>query len=272
MQSTTLPHPEIDPSPLNTHVLEIPLESIVVFDQVRKQFDKNESLSLAVSIVRDGQLQPLLVSPLEGGKFRLICGERRLQALKIMEKSHAYVRVIPMPAPEVILRIQLQENLARQNLSLIEQTQGILDLLALELKMSHEETHIALVNAFRNPGDSAVETFFTRLTRPTLNTFYVKHLPLLRLPEEVQESINRREISAVKALAQQREERTNTSEGNDAPRVETLSQRVGALRKRLKTISFGEENEKVAMRLLAKLEAYLDTLSEQTPSPSLTQS
>ena len=46
-------------------------------EQPRQQFDEAALEELADSIREHGVLQPLLVRPLEGGRYQLVAGERR---------------------------------------------------------------------------------------------------------------------------------------------------------------------------------------------------
>ncbi len=46
-------------------------------DQPRKEFDSEALEELAESISRYGLLQPLVVRPINGGRYQLVAGERR---------------------------------------------------------------------------------------------------------------------------------------------------------------------------------------------------
>ena len=50
--------------------------------QPREHFDEELLGALAASIRELGVLQPILVRPLDGGRYQLIAGERRLRAAK----------------------------------------------------------------------------------------------------------------------------------------------------------------------------------------------
>ncbi|KAB2837699.1 ParB/RepB/Spo0J family partition protein, partial [bacterium] len=51
--------------------------------QPRKIFSKQALEELAASIQEQGVIQPLIVRRMEGGKYELIAGERRLRAAKL---------------------------------------------------------------------------------------------------------------------------------------------------------------------------------------------
>ena len=66
-------------------ILQIPQSDILPNpNQPRKRFDYDELEGLAQSIRTNGILQPLLVRPLENGKYELIAGERRLRAARLV--------------------------------------------------------------------------------------------------------------------------------------------------------------------------------------------
>src|SRR3972149_2178423 len=60
---------------------ELSVESITTDPtQPRKDFDKAKLEELAESIKQHGVLQPILVRPIENGRFQIVHGERRFQA------------------------------------------------------------------------------------------------------------------------------------------------------------------------------------------------
>ena len=75
-----IPTGEAFPAPAGG-VMQIPVERIGRNPrQPRVHFDEKQLAELAESIREHGVIQPLVVSPAEGGAFILITGERRLQA------------------------------------------------------------------------------------------------------------------------------------------------------------------------------------------------
>lgn len=99
----------------------IPLDMIVVKNQVRKHFDDtsdNKLTELAANIAARGVLQPILLREIGDG-YELIAGERRLRASKIagLEKIPAYIRVMTDEEAE---DAQLAENIHRENLTHLE--------------------------------------------------------------------------------------------------------------------------------------------------------
>ena len=88
--------------------------------QPRKMFTKQALEELAVSIKEQGIIQPLIVRKIEGGKFELIAGERRLRASKIAEQKNVPILIVDT-APEKIFELALVENIQREDLNPIEE-------------------------------------------------------------------------------------------------------------------------------------------------------
>lgn len=95
---------------------KVPVEQIVVVDQVRKNFDDIEEL--ADSIRKNGLLQPIIVCIGEKpGTFELLYGERRFRACQIAGLKDVHVVVQARPATASQRRtLQMTENLHRQGL------------------------------------------------------------------------------------------------------------------------------------------------------------
>jgi ParB family transcriptional regulator, chromosome partitioning protein len=104
----------------STSILRIPLDQIEVNPkQPRKDFDEEALSELAASVKMHDIIQPLTVSKLPNGRYRLIAGERRFRASKIagLKDVPVYVR----QANDVqLLELSLLENLQRENLNAIE--------------------------------------------------------------------------------------------------------------------------------------------------------
>ncbi|HEY1872633.1 MAG TPA: ParB/RepB/Spo0J family partition protein, partial [Chitinophagaceae bacterium] len=87
--------------------------------QPRHDFDEQALKELAASIKRHDIIQPITVSKLPSGKYRLVSGERRLRAAKIagLKDIPAYVR---QANDQQLLELALLENLQREDLNAIE--------------------------------------------------------------------------------------------------------------------------------------------------------
>lgn len=87
--------------------------------QPRHDFDEQSLNELASSIRLHDVIQPITVSKLASGKYRLITGERRLRAAKIagLTDLPAYIR---QADDQQLLELALLENLQREDLNAIE--------------------------------------------------------------------------------------------------------------------------------------------------------
>ena len=107
-----IPVGELDPNP----------------DQPRQSFDQESIGQLADSIRDQGVLQPLLVVPASGGRYRIIAGERRYRASRI-----AGLETVPCIVKDIdVIRqmeIALIENLQREDLNPMEAARGIQALM-----------------------------------------------------------------------------------------------------------------------------------------------
>lgn len=117
---------------------QLPTASIEVNpNQPRKTFDEDALQALADSIAANGVIQPLLVKPLNGGRYELVAGERRLRAARMarVEKVPAYVRA---DLEANTLELALVENMARVDLNPIDAARACAALVD-ELGLTKEE-------------------------------------------------------------------------------------------------------------------------------------
>jgi ParB family chromosome partitioning protein len=84
-------------------------------NQPRQAFDMEALEQLAASIRMVGVLQPIAVRPLEGDRYRLVYGARRLRAAKLAERSHIPAYVVE--DDQAGLTAQVIENQLRAGLS-----------------------------------------------------------------------------------------------------------------------------------------------------------
>lgn len=148
--------------------------------QPRLEFDPQALEDLASSIKEQGVLQPILVreSSLKRGQYELVAGERRLRASKLAGLSEipAILRDV---TDEQSLALALIENLQRENLNALEEAKG-LDQLSNAFNLSQE----ALAQKVGKSRSSVANS-----------------LRLLQLPEQIQNSLFKDEISAGHARA-----------------------------------------------------------------------
>jgi ParB/RepB/Spo0J family partition protein len=96
----------------------------------RKRFSEQHLNELADNIRQYGVMQPILVRPIAGKKptFEIVAGERRWRASKIAEQTHIPAMVREMPDLDA-LRMQVFENLHRDDLHPMEEAEGFSQLL-----------------------------------------------------------------------------------------------------------------------------------------------
>lgn len=159
---------------------EVHIETVVPNkNQPRKHFDSSGIEELALSLQRDGFLQPLVVLPLNSdGLYPLIAGERRLRAAKKLGLSTVPV-VIKEFSYEDSKRAALVENVQRRNLRTLEEAKAYEELIQ-EFGYTHERCAEEL-----------------GVDRSKITNF----LRLLSLPDTVQESLDKGDVSMGHARA-----------------------------------------------------------------------
>jgi ParB family transcriptional regulator, chromosome partitioning protein len=121
----------------SSSLVEMPIASIVPNPhQPRTHFDEELLASLTASVKEVGVLQPVLVRPLEGERYELVAGERRLRAAK-----RAGLQSIPALIKEIddvaSLEQAVVENLHRQDLNPLEEAAAFQQLIE-DFNFTHE--------------------------------------------------------------------------------------------------------------------------------------
>ena len=104
--------------------------------QPRLRMDDEALEELAASIRAQGVMQPILVRPVEGGRFEIIAGERRWRAAQRAGLREIPVLVKPV-ADQAALALALIENIQREDLNPLEEAQG-LKRLTEEFGLTHD--------------------------------------------------------------------------------------------------------------------------------------
>ncbi len=179
--------------------------------QPRRYFDPQKMQQLVQSIKEHGIIEPLLVRP-GGNNYELVAGERRYRAaIEVgLEKVPVVIREL---TDEEAVQLSLIENLHREDLNPVEETEGILQLLALRIeqkpssvikilhRMHNEVKGKVTHNVMGNSEAQVVEEVFAGLGLMTWESFVKNRLPLLNLPEEVMEALRSGKIAYTKAKA-----------------------------------------------------------------------
>ena len=146
--------------------------------QPRNDFDEQALAELAQSIRLHDIIQPLTVSPLPDGKYRLIAGERRFRAAKI-----AGLKDVPVYLREAndtqLLELALLENLQRENLNAME--------VALSYKRMTDDLHYTQDEVAERMGKE----------RSTV----ANYIRLLKLPPDIQVAVRNGDVSMGHARA-----------------------------------------------------------------------
>lgn len=186
-------------------VVLVPLTQLQTRTQPRRFFDPVALNNLAESVKNHGILQPLLVVPLSENSYQIVAGERRYRAAQIAGLAEVPAVILTNKHEKEIKAIALIENLQRQNLNPYEETIAILELLAIEIDLSVEEVRRLLFQIqnyqrgfIKNPPSVSPEVileFFKKLNFISYASFLTTRLPLLRLPDDLQEALQSGRIS-----------------------------------------------------------------------------
>jgi ParB family chromosome partitioning protein len=179
--------------------------------QPRQYFDKDKLVDLTKAIEAHGILEPLLVRKIAEDAFELVAGGRRYRAAQLVGLEKIPVVVLSLTDEEA-LEVAILENLQREDLSPLEETEGILRLLETRLKLERKEV-VSLLYRMRNqvmvtsrrnvsPNESAqiVESIFSQVGISP-KSFVETRLPLLKLPIELLEALRSGQIAYTKAKA-----------------------------------------------------------------------
>jgi len=160
-------------------VVNISLEKIIANQrQPRSYFDQEKLSELSESIKEHGVAEPVIVRAVDGGKFELIAGERRVRASRIAGKTEVPA-IIKAFTDEQALEIAIVENIQREDLSALEEA----------------DAYRALMKEFGMTQDQVAKKL-GKSRSAVANT-----LRLLELPDNIKESLARAEISAGHARA-----------------------------------------------------------------------
>lgn len=146
--------------------------------QPRRDFDEKALAELAESIKLHDIIQPVTVSRMANGKYRLISGERRLRASKLagLKDIPAYIR---QANDTELLELALLENLQREDLNAME--------VSLSYKRMMEELDYTQEQVAERMGKD----------RSTVANF----IRLLKLPPDIQLAVRNGELSMGHARA-----------------------------------------------------------------------
>ena len=205
----------------------VPTKNIKTRSQPRNYFDPDKLEQLVQSVKQHGILEPLLVRPMPKNQYELVAGERRYRAAVALNLEQVPV-VIKQLSDSEALQLALVENLQREDLNPVEETEGILQLLSLHLDSTELESRQLLYqmknavekkkdqdgqrtaqkysardNVIPNSDDEAEQTIQSVFAVLGQNwySFTCNRLPLLNLPEDILEALRSGKIEYTKAKA-----------------------------------------------------------------------
>ncbi len=176
--------------------LEMSVDDVVPADW-KLYYDEPKVLGLMESIQRLGQIDAIAVAPLGNGKFQILAGNSRREAIRRLGDRPVRIKVFNL-APDLALDIAIASNAQRSDPNPLELTHLILSSLSIKLAIPQDEV-IRWFHRFSNDKQNVLSTpewrtiaeTFAAVCQFTPSTFRVEYLPLLSLPEPV--------LNAVKA-------------------------------------------------------------------------
>ena len=147
-------------------------------NQPRKNFEDKSLKQLAQSIEEKGLISPITVKQVDN-KYIIVAGERRYRAHKLLNKKRILAYVIDAESNKDIMYMALIENIQREDLNPIEEAKGY--------KYLQDNLESSITEIANTVGKS----------RPAVSNA----LRLLKLPNEIQDSILKGEINAGQARA-----------------------------------------------------------------------
>jgi ParB family chromosome partitioning protein len=227
--------------------------------QPRRYFDSQRLEELSASIKELGILEPLLVRPLPKNKYELVAGERRFKAAQMAGLTKIPVIVREMN-DTVTYQVRLVENLQREDLNPLEETEGILELLAMRLELSQDKVikllqkmenevkgKVVTPNVMGNSQGLIVEELFISFGRMKWDSFVKNRLPLLNLPLDVMKVLRqgKLEYTKARAIAKIKDEQIR-KEFLEAAIKENLS--LSEINQRIKSIKQNESEEAISLK------------------------
>tara|TARA_B100000902_G_scaffold42342_1_gene50098 strand:- start:1536 stop:2366 length:831 start_codon:yes stop_codon:yes gene_type:complete len=147
-------------------------------NQPRKNFADKSLKQLAQSIDEKGLISPITVKKVDS-KYIIVAGERRYRAHKLLNKKRILAYVIDADTTKDVMYMALIENIQREDLNPIEEAKGY--------KYLQENLQSSITEIAKTVGKS----------RPAVSNA----LRLLKLPNQIQDSILKGEVNAGQARA-----------------------------------------------------------------------
>ena len=172
-------------------------------NQPRKNFEDKSLKQLAQSIEEKGLISPITVKKVDN-KYIIVAGERRFRAHKLLNKKRILAYVIDADSNKDVMYMALIENIQREDLNPIEEAKGY--------KYLQENLQSSITEIAKTVGKS----------RPAVSNA----LRLLKLPDQIQDSILKGEINAgqARAILQRK-----TSKRKVSPQLQNMQDKLSRL-------------------------------------------
>jgi ParB family chromosome partitioning protein len=194
--------------------VRLSLECIVLSEsQPRRYFSPEELEKLKLSLHTQGLLNALIVRPYQKGLYQLVAGERRYRAAQSLGWREIPVKILELDDREAA-QVSLVENLQREDLNPLEQTEGILSLLEMRLGLSQEEIvkllyrlhnehtgKVSTKNVFGSSVHAEIKATFDELGQIDWLSFVVCRLPLRNLSPDILTVLRQGKLAYTKARA-----------------------------------------------------------------------
>ena len=170
------------------------LRDILIEDIVAPKFhdrtapSKASILELAKNIEAVGLQQPIVLRKLEDGRLERIIGFRRIEAMKLLEKSYIPAIILENISDADATLMMVSENLQRENLNVYDETVALLEFISIslvkntdqiksflfkiknfyggkiqELSEDEKESHELINKILERTGKFNIQTFINRL-------------------------------------------------------------------------------------------------------------
>jgi ParB family chromosome partitioning protein len=194
---------------------ESPIEDIIPLrlgnglSQPRYYFSQESLERLAASIQKHGLAEPLIVRQATDQKLEIVAGERRYRAAQIAGLKTVPYRLKQL-SDDAAYELAIIDNLFREDLNSFEQTDSMLNLVALKLDLDREGAISTLwkVKNFEERSGKLSEEDQSRveivqsLFEPfgiSVRSFVVNRLPILDLPDTLLQAVRDGAIEPTKA-------------------------------------------------------------------------
>lgn len=179
--------------------------------QPRKYIDEAGLAELTASVRDKGVLEPIIVRRAADG-YELVAGERRTRAAQMAGLTEVPAIVVEIDDREA-LEVSIMENLQREDLNAVEETDAVLTLLELNLDLSrsqvlhllqemyNEERGRSPASAFSDRQKHVAAGLFRRLGRFTPSSFTSNRVPILDFPDALLEAVRAGKLEFTKAQA-----------------------------------------------------------------------